>query len=613
VVLLHGAGLEFITAFLGCLYAGAIAVPAYPPHPRRVDKRLLSILDDCAPAAALCSLADREQLMRGMSSRGLEIVANEELPDRSHDWRERQIEPDSLAHLQYTSGSTGNPKGVMVSHGNLLHQCIYARSVSQCSTDSVEVSWQPFFHDMGLIGSVVAPAFCGLLTIVMPPAAFLQSPIRWLRAITKYRGTGATAPNFAYDLCVRGTTPAQREGLDLSTWEEAWNGAEPVRADTLDRFCETFEPYGFHRRTHLPCYGMAETTLCATASRRERLPVVTSFRRDRLDGGIAEPCVPSEPLATRLVSSGIQGGEMEVAIVDPETLQRRNDGNVGEIWVSGPSVARGYWKRPQESDSTFNARIVGGGERPYLRTGDLGFLREGELYVTGRLKDMIIIRGRNLYPQDIEIVAQGSHDALQNDACAAFSVDLQDREGLGIAIEAKRAGRRRIDPDEVFEAIRAAIAEEFGVAVHWIGLLQPTRIPKTSSGKIMRHACRAQQVSGELQLMAEWRAKEGDLRAAPAADTDFLRRLRSVPQSERSRFLVAHLQREIATALELRTVPDPRTGFERLGLDSVAAVAMVNRLQDALGSSVSLPATLLFDQPNIESVARFVEETLFNQ
>jgi acyl transferase domain-containing protein/acyl-CoA synthetase (AMP-forming)/AMP-acid ligase II/acyl carrier protein len=614
VVLLYRAGLEFIGGFLGCLYAGAIAVPAYPPHPRRTDPRLQSILHDCAPQAALCARIDQEHLVHTVGSGGIEVLATDALADRSADWRPPSIEPEMLAHLQYTSGSTGNPKGVMVSHGNLLHQCEYAREVSQCTEGSVRVSWQPFFHDMGLIGGFVGPVFCGALTVVMPPAAFLQSPIRWLKAISKYRGAGSMSPNFGYELCVRGTTPAQREGLNLSCWKDAWNGAEPIRADTLDRFCETYEPYGFHRGTYLPCYGMAETTLCTTASRIGRMPVVAALRRDALDRGVGEGCAPHEPRAIRMVSSGISGGDMEVAIVDAHTFERRPDGGVGEIWVSGPSVARGYWKRPDETRTTFDARIAGEQDRPYLRTGDLGFVREGELYVTGRLKDMIIVRGRNLYPQDIEAAAQVSHEALQSDACAAFAMDVGGREELGIAMEVRRSGRSRVDPDEVFEAVRAAVGEQFGVAVHWLGLVQPGRLPKTSSGKIMRYACRQQQAAAELQLLAQWHAKSKGVQSGvePAA-AGLFQRLQALPQSDRHRALVIHLQAEVGRALELKAPPDARAGFERLGMDSMGAVELVNRLQDELGGRVALPATLLFDQPSIEAVAHYVEGALFGE
>ncbi|MGH8665472.1 MAG: beta-ketoacyl synthase N-terminal-like domain-containing protein, partial [Burkholderiales bacterium] len=506
IVLLYRPGLDFVVGFLACLYAGAIAVPAYPLNPRHPDPRLESILDDCAPAAAFCSEEDRDSLAHLLANRQLKVVATAAIPEVDANQRHRTIAHDAVAHLQYTSGSTGNPKGVMLTHGNLLQQCRYLAQVFGVGSQSVIVSWQPFFHDMGLVATLVGPVYWGARVVVMPPAVFLRSPISWLKAITEYRGTGAGAPNFAYELCVTRTTPAQREGLDLSSWECAVNGAEPIRADTLDRFCETFEPYGFRRRTFLPSYGMAETTLCATGSRVQLLPVVTAFRRERLEQGRAETCAADEPQAARLVSSGIVsgGGGVEIAIVDAESLQRQPENVIGEIWVSGPAVAKGYWRRPEETQTTFEARMLGE-DAPYLRTGDLGFVREGELYVSGRLKDMVIIRGRNLYPQDIELVAQRSHPALEPDCCVAFALEVDGHEELGVAAEVKRAARREIDATEVVEAVRAAIRVQFGVAVHWVGLVQPGGVPKTSSGKVMRSGSRRLLHSGALPLLDQWR------------------------------------------------------------------------------------------------------------
>lgn len=615
VLLLYPGGLDFVIGFMGCLYAGSLAVPAYAPHPRRLDPRLESIMEDCRPGAALCVQSDLQQLRARLSSRGVTTLATDTMAEVGERWRSRTTDLDDIAHLQYTSGSTGDPRGVMVSHRNLLEQSRYLIEVSRYNAQTVHVSWQPFFHDMGLVGSLVVPIFCAAQAVIMSPASFLRNPICWLRAISKYRGTGATAPNFAYDLCVTGTTPAQREGLDLGSWEGAWNGAEPIRADTLERFCEVYEPYGFRRRTHLPSYGMAETTLCATASRLDRLPVIASFRRDALERNRVECCPPDHPCASRLVSSGIVGGGLRVAIVDPESLERCADARVGEIWISGSSVACGYWQRPQETKETFDAHIAGSNEGPFLRTGDLGFLRDGELFVTGRLKDMIIIRGRNLYPQDVELVAQRAHEALQADACAAFSVEVDGHEALALAIEVKRTERRRIDPDELFETIRSAIGEHFSVAVHWLGLAQPRRIPMTSSGKVMRRACRQQYLSGDLPLLAEWQAGMGADREAAdqSADTRLAERLETLPASERGHALVTHLQSEVARALELRSMPDPSMGFERLGIDSMTAVTLVNRLQDQLQGMVNLPTTLMFDRPDIEAVARYLEAALFGE
>ena len=619
VLLLYPPGLDFIIGFLGCLYAGSVAVPAYPLHPRRSDPRLEAIISDCQPGAAFCVEPELDHLQTNLATRKLKVLATDS-PDLPGDAPGEAMAspPDFIAHLQYTSGSTGDPKGVMVSHGNLAHQVRYLRDLSHYDESTVHVSWQPFFHDMGLVGSVALPIYCGALAVILPPAAFLRNPICWLRAITKYRGTGAPAPNFAYDLCVTGTTPDNREGLDLSSLSEAWNGAEPIRAETLDRFSEVFEPYGFNPIAHLPSYGMAETTLCTTACPVGRSPVVRTFVKSALERNRAIPCAIRNASAVTLVGSGAVHTDMNVAIVDPETRERLPNGRVGEIWVAGPSVAMGYWQRPQETGDTFLARIARSDDGPYLRTGDLGFLFHNELYVTGRLKDMIIIRGRNIYPQDVERVAEQSHDALQADACAAFAVEVEGREELALAVEVKRSRRRNIDAGEVFESIRTAVSENLGIAAHWIGLVRPKRVPKTSSGKIMRRACREQYLAGELALLEEWRtsAREPERKEAesdPATASRFLERLRSVSASDRHHALVGHLQKEIAQALELRDMPDPNKGFERLGIDSVGAVELVNRLQDQLEGEIQLPTTLLFDQPNIEAVAQYLEGALFGR
>ncbi len=347
MLLLYPHGIDFIIGFLGCLYAGAIAVPAYPPHPRRSDPRLEAIFEDCQPKAAFCIRKEVENLSLQLAEHNLVILATDSLSPSTGTFESRTVDHDSIAYLQYTSGSTGIPKGVMVTQGNLLHQSEYLANLSGHDEDMVLVSWQPFFHDMGLVGTVVTTIFTGAICYLMAPAAFLRKPIRWLKALSRYRGTSATGPNFAFELCVTQTTAEQREGLDLSSWKTAWNGAEPIRADTLDRFCEVYEPFGFDRRTHFPCYGMAETTLCATAGRPNGLPVIFSFQREALEQNHAVPCASEDPMAIELVSSGNWRDGMEIAIVEPETLEQRPDGYVGEIWIAGQSVAYGYWQRPQ--------------------------------------------------------------------------------------------------------------------------------------------------------------------------------------------------------------------------------------------------------------------------
>lgn len=617
VLLLYPPGLDFVIGLLACLYAGAIAVPAYPPHPRRPDPRLMAIFKDCQPSAALCVESDYSFLAERLKDEALEVIATDGIAPGDADPEPIAVSSDAIAYLQYTSGSTGTPRGVIVTQGNLLHQSRYLTDLSGYEEGTVHVNWQPFFHDMGLVGSIVFPVYVGGLSYIMAPAAFLRQPIRWLNAISTYRGVGAPGPNFSFELCVSGTTPEQREGLDLSSWKVAWNGAEPIRAETLDRFCEVFEPYGFRRETFLPCYGMAETTLCTTADVPERIPVVISVRRDWLERNQAVPCTGEDPQSVRLVSSGILRAEFTLVIADPETGDEQADGKIGEIWVAGPSVAHGYWQRATDTAEIFGARIRGRDAPSFLRTGDLGFKLDGELYVTGRLKDMIIIRGRNLYPQDLEAIAERSHPALQSDGSAAFSIEVGGQEGFGIALEVKRSERRRSGFADLFEAIIGELGDALGIAPSWLGLLPPGGIPKTSSGKVRRRSCRQAWLAREFSLLAEWRSPDSAAPdGAPRADghtpvLSLREQLRTCLPAQRQRILLAHLQAEIKAAIGLSTEPDPAKGFERLGIDSLTAVRLVARLQEQLDNACELPATMLFDQPNILALAGYLEDQLF--
>ncbi|HEY2737905.1 MAG TPA: fatty acyl-AMP ligase, partial [Thermoanaerobaculia bacterium] len=450
VLLLYPPGLEFIAAFFGCLYAGVIAVPASPPHSRRPDPRLASIAGDCLPRAVLTTrtfLARREALAAPVPAlAGALWLDTEPLRgDAAEPARTARLErPEDTAFLQYTSGSTGTPKGVIVTHANLLDNLERIRVAFGQTPESVVVGWLPLFHDMGLIGNVLQPCFVGADCVLMSPAAFLQKPARWLQAIHRFRGTTSGGPNFAYDLCVRGVGPEVRAGLDLSSWSVAFNGAEPVRAETLRRFAEAFAPCGFRRAAFVPCYGLAEATLLVTAAR-----------------GAAD----APPVSCGAPSGG------EVLVVD-ESGRACAEGVVGEIWVAGPSVAAGYWNRPDETHATFGATLREGHEPPlrYLRTGDLGFERGGELVITGRLKDLIILRGRNLYPQDIERTAEQAHPALRAGGGAAFSVEEQGEERLIVVYEVERHPGG--DLGEIADSVRRAIAEEHGVRVAGVALLR---------------------------------------------------------------------------------------------------------------------------------------------
>jgi len=426
----------------------------------------------------------------------------------------------SLALIQYTSGSTAEPKGVMISHGNLLHNSAYINRVFALIPDSVTVTWLPAFHDMGLTNGIIQPVYKGRPCFLMPPVSFLMRPIRWLQAISRYKATISGGPNFAYELCARRVTPEQRSTLDLSRWDVAYNGAEPVRADTMKQFTATFASCGFRPSAFHPCYGLAEATLLVSGgSLRDEMfrgIHVAALEQNR----VVEASEQHQNVRT-LVSSGHAMFDTKIVIVHPELLTTCAPHEVGEIWVSGPSVTQGYWNRPEETERTCRAYRKDTGEGPYLRTGDLGFIKDGELFVTGRLKDLIIISGRKLYPHDIELTVERSHPALRPACCAAFSVDGSSEEQLVIAAEIEPRyqpaapnapdgearshpkGRLPLDVEAVVRAIRRAVAEEHDVRVHTVVLLRAGRILKTTSGKVQRHACQAAFLKGTLERFAE--------------------------------------------------------------------------------------------------------------
>lgn len=503
-LLLYPQGLEYVAAFLGCLYASVIAIPLYPPRPKdRSLARIHAVASDAHAVVALTTAATLPRLQAMLAQvpelGSLPCVATDSLPsDLADAWMAPAISPEMVAYLQYTSGSTGTPKGVMGTHGNLIHNLSGMEHVWELSPSSVSVSWCPIFHDMGLIIGVLLPLYGGFHDVLLPPAAFLQRPLRWLEAISRYRGTISPAPDFAFDLCARRIPPELCSALDLRSWSVAVNGAEPVRAGTLDRFVAAFEHRGFRRETFRPTYGLAETTSAVSLERPGSRPRLLPVQRVPLEGHrIIEAAGPGEGVQT-LVGCGHPMPAHRIIIVDPATRTECPADQVGEIWVSGPSVAGGYWNRPEESERTFRATLADSGEGPFLRTGDLGSLRDGEVFITGRLKDVIIIRGQNHYPQDIELTVERSHPSLRPTCSAAFSIEVADGERLVVVQEVEY--RQQPDPDAIVGLIRQAVAEEHGVQVHDVILLRPGTILKTSSGKIQRWACRAAYLAGRLQV-----------------------------------------------------------------------------------------------------------------
>lgn len=503
-LLLYPPGLEYIVAFFGCLYAGVVAVPAYPPRRNRPLSRLQAMVADAQAVVALTStsiLSDVEK--RFSQAPDLEALrwlnTDDVTSDLAEAWREPLVTSDTLAFLQYTSGSTAAPKGVMLSHSNLLHNERMVRMAFEHTAQSIVVGWLPLYHDMGLIGITLQPLYVGVPCILMSPAAFLQKPFRWLRAISHYKATTSGGPNFAYDLCVRKITPEQQATLNLSSWSLAFNGSEPVRQETLERFTAIFAPCGFRREAFYPCYGLAEATLFVSGGAKAAPPVVHTVQSAAFEHNQVVTA-PIELKATQtLVGCGQSWLDQKIVIVDPESVTRCPPGRVGEIWVSGSSIAQGYWNRCEETKHTFQAYLADTGEGPFLRTGDLGFLQNSELFVTGRLKDLIVIRGHNHYPQDIELTVEQSHAMLRQGCGAAFAVEVEGKERL-VVVQEVEPRRRTLDLEEVIGDIRQAVTENHDLHIHAVLLLKPGSIPRTSSGKIRRSACRIGFLSQSLEM-----------------------------------------------------------------------------------------------------------------
>jgi len=525
MLLLYPSGLDFVCGFMGALYAGMVAIPAYPPRRNQSGGRILAIAEDSEAHGILTVESTRpliENAIAGNSrlDSSTFISSDQIADDLAGAWQDGAIEDDDIAFMQYTSGSTAAPKGVMVSHANIMHNERMIKDAFVHDSELVVAAWLPLFHDMGLIGNTLQPLYMGGACVLMPPLTFLQRPLRWLQAISKYRANSTGGPNFAYDLCVQHARSLERlPEIDLSCWTLAYVGAEPVRAETLDRFAKTFQPVGFRRTALYPCYGLAEATLFVTGCKKSSPPVVQRVsKRDLLRDRVKKRLLPG-PGSQQLVGCGATQDGHEVCIVDRETLTRCPGGVVGEIWFGGASAASGYFGNAAATKEIFEAYLADTGEGPFMRTGDLGFIEEGELFVTGRLKDIFIIRGNNYYPQDIEFTVEGCHEGLRPSSCAAFAIDVEGEERLVIATEVERhvgrgGGGRRSGADrsksaddvppvfrEIVSKIREAVTGAHEIQVHAVVLLRAFSIPKTSSGKIRRSHCKQLFLQGELDCL----------------------------------------------------------------------------------------------------------------
>jgi acyl-CoA synthetase (AMP-forming)/AMP-acid ligase II len=505
-LLLFASSLDFIVAYFSCLLAGVIPVPLMPPRRNSRDDSA-AIVANCSPRFAITNSQlgqARPDIVARFQASGIEWIVVDSVANRATD-RPRPLAnpgPEDIAFLQYTSGSTSEPKGVMVTHGNLLANLEMIRRTFGNTRRSTYANWVPLYHDMGLIANVLQSLYVGALCVLSAPVTFIQRPVTWLRSIHNYRAEVAGAPNFAFDLCVERVRPDEVKDLDLSCWKFAFNGAEPVRADTIDRFAAAFGPCGFDHRAMRPLYGMAEATVLISGGSRGSAPIIrtvcrSAFRR----GQVAAPA--SDDDAHRVVGCGRNVVGQSIAIVHPETRRRLGADQIGEIWVNGPHVCRGYWHNPEATRSAFQTRIEGEDERAWLRSGDLGFLDEqGELFITGRIKDVIIVRGINHYPQDIESTVYGCHPALRRHCGATFSVlDENAREKVVLVQEVERAHRHRLELEDILGSIREAVANEHEIALDAIVLVRPGTIPKTTSGKVQRSRVRALWLANSLDVL----------------------------------------------------------------------------------------------------------------
>jgi acyl-CoA synthetase (AMP-forming)/AMP-acid ligase II len=505
-ILLYPTGLDFVAAFFGCLYAGVVPVPVPEPFLERHILRLRNIVNDAQTQhiltdGKLLGMVER-RFADNAEIQALRWLATDNQDPESGAWQPVEIEPETIAFLQYTSGSTAAPKGILVSHRNVLANSEMIRQFLGTHETSVMVTWLPLFHDLGLIGNVVQAVYAGAHCVLMSPFVFLQKPFRWVQAISRYRSDISGGPDFAYALAARKATPEQKAGLDLSSWHKAYNGAEPVRPASLESFAEAFAGCGFQREALAPAYGMAEAVLFMAGDPGRIAPVYYDIDAESFGRGRVVPAAEGKSKVTAVACGRTAWLDQKIVIVNPQTCRACPPDEVGEIWISGSHVTAGYWNNPAETEAVFHGHLAGSGEGPFLRSGDLGFMHEGRLYIGGRIKDLIIIDGANHYPQDIEFTVENSHPLVRPGCTAAFPVDREERERLVIVAELRPRAPdgAAISLEQVQQEIRQVVAAEHGLRADDMRFIKPRTIPKTASGKIQRRACRALYLAGRLEL-----------------------------------------------------------------------------------------------------------------
>lgn len=591
VMLFFPPGLAYIKAFLGCLLAGMVAVPLYPPRRNVKSDRIVKVAHSCQATVALTTASELQVVQSCWDEQNeaglpLALHATDGITRSAHAFAAPELAMQAPAFLQYTSGSTGTPKGVIITHENIIANMHHLSLMSTGNQDDVFVNWLPLFHDLGLVTAVLWPVHLGAPSVLMAPATFVRDPLAWFKAITRYRGTMCGAPNFAFDLCVDKISDADLAGIDLSSWRVAYNAAEPIRAATLAAFGQRFAAVGFREHTWYPSYGMAEATVFITGGRADAKPIVLTVDKKELGEHRLVPVADSDPLATQLVFCGAAHAPHDVKVVDPDSGAALPDGQVGEVWFAGPSVSPGYWQLPELSASCFGQRIAGDSSAwRYLRTGDLGVMRDGELCITGRIKDLVILHGRNYYPQDLELSAAAAHRAVRAGHVAAFAMAAPGAaERLVVVAELEREHFRSADPAEVAAAVRARIALDHEVTADEVVLLRPYKIPMTSSGKIQRRQTRQMLEDGELDVIG---AVPAGSFVAPATPTE-----------------------QALAAIWCQVLKRARIGtadnFFDIGGNSLAAMDISARVSKHF-APVELDVSQMLDFPNIGQMASWID------